>query len=238
VVLFFGSLGVQITSHYGVETMQGKLDMASATLALAQQVATLLSGDELARGEAIYLIDKELRHAIVKKIRHSAPSLAPQSVAEAYQDTLLSVWQIARAGHFNPEKPLLPLLFAVAQRRAVDCLRKRCRREVDYDQLLNVVSSRLKDTNTGEAWHALAQRETARKTMHALRDVVAHLPPRQREVASIIVDAFPDVLSVEEMRQAVAEETGRQVTLAAVKRAWQEARKKTRRCLVQPLGKS
>jgi len=121
----------------------------------------------------------------------------------------------------------------VAQRRAIDCLRKRSKPDRDYDQLFDDVAHRLEDNKVGEAWRQAVSKHDGRRMMYLIRDAIASMPKRQRQVASVMINSFPDAPSLGEIRQTVQAMTGEELSLTSVKRARQEARQKIHDRLVR-----
>ena len=196
-------------------------------------IATLLGGNPKEQEEAIRLIDGQLRNVVVAKIRRTAPGLLPEEVVDAYQETLLGIWQSARSGCFDARRPLLPLLLTIAQRKAVDGLRHRSSADVAYDGMFDAIEERFSGSRVGEAWKIVAANEDGRRMMMMIRDTVASLPERQHLVASTVIDFFPHTPSCEAVRDRIKQITGMALTVIAVKRAWQEARKKIREKLIR-----
>lgn len=197
-----------------------------------EEISILLIGDEAERKQAIELIDKHLQRAIARKIRYAAPGLPPDELLEVYGDVLLGVWKAAKEGRFDPDRPLLPFLFTLAQRKAYDRLRKRSRVQKAREELLDAVAERLAGTEVGAAWEEVVAREDGQRMNGIIRDTVARMPARQRQVASVVIECFPSIPTPQEIRQEIYETTGEQLTVVAVKRAWQEARAKLREQLV------
>jgi len=195
------------------------------------RIDQLLAGDANEVKSAMSQVDRQLRGILVARIRRTAPGLSSAAVAEAYQEALLSIWQAAQQGKFGGQEPLLPLLLTIAHRRAVDALRRHTRSRQDYDELFDSVAERMADTRVGEAWREVARKEDGRRMMHLIRDQVASMPSRQRQVASVLIDHFPDVPTTAQICEAVRQAFGEELTPTAAKRAWQEARKKIRQCL-------
>jgi DNA-directed RNA polymerase specialized sigma24 family protein len=196
-------------------------------------IANLLGGNPKEQEEAIRLIDKQLRTVVVAKLRRTAPGLSPEEIVEAFQETLVGVWQMARSGWFDAKKPLVPLLLTIAQRKAIDGLRKREVNHVNYDEMFDAVDERLSRSRVGEAWRAVAANEDGRRIMIMIRGTAAVLPKRQHLVASAVMEFFPRIPSYEAIRDHIKQKTGEGLTTTAVKRAWQEARKKIREVLVR-----
>lgn len=102
----------------------------------------------------------------------------PDRVDDVVQDVLLTIHR-ARAT-YDPARPFLPWLRAIAQRRAIDALRSHFRtsaREVfDEDAYLNHPAGTL------EADHAIDQSDRAR----VLRAAIETLPPGQRQAVELL----------------------------------------------------
>jgi hypothetical protein len=61
-----------------------------------------------------------------------------------------------------------------------------------------------------------------------IRRTVVRMPNRQRQVASVVIDSFPEIPSTEKIRDVIFSTTGELLTIVAIKRAWQEAQIKIR----------
>lgn len=197
-----------------------------------EEISILLIGNADEQKRAISLIDKHLRNAIIYKIREAAIGLASHELPDVYQEVLMNVWNAARKGRYDPDKPLLPFLFLLAQRRAYDRVRKNTTRKNVEKELLDEVAENLKDTKVGEAWRIVAEKNEGRRILEIMRRTVSTMPKRQRQVASVVVELFPDVPSPQEIRAEIYERTGEQITVVAAKRARQEARAKIREVLI------
>ena len=119
--------------------------------------------------------------------------VAPDRVDDVVQDTLLTIHR-ARAT-YDPRRPFLPWLRAIAQRRAIDALRARTRRgaEIQDDIAAQAAASQAPD-----AADLLARADDGR----ALADAIATLPPGQRQAIELLA------LREHSLDQAAAE-TGR-----------------------------
>ena len=197
-----------------------------------EEISILLIGDSQEQERAISLIHKHLRKAIIYKIRAAAIRLAPDELLDVYQEVLLNVWNAAKEKRYNPDKPLLPFLFMLAQRRAYDRVRKNDAKKIHESRLLDEVSESLKDTKVGEAWQIVAARNEGRRMMDIICKTVVKMPTRQRQVASVDIEHFPKILSPQDVSEIIYRTTGEKITVVAVKRARQEARKKIREQLI------
>ena len=213
--------------------MQNNVNSGRVTQVDLDEISLLLAGDEQEQKLAIDLIDQQFRRPIIGKIRHQALSMSSEELLETYQEVLLGVWNAARKERYDPDMPLLPFLFTIAQRKAIDWLRKNVREGIREDELIHAVLENIADTKVGAAWRTVASRETCQMMMELMRNEIAKMPSRQRSVAAVVVDAFPKTLSQKEIRDEVVRLTGEDLTVVAVKRALHEARKKIRELLVR-----
>ncbi len=179
------------------------------------------SGDEVREG--IGLIHQHLRFGICGWLRERFPSLQPEELEDVWGEVIVGILQ---AGNFNPEKPLLPWLCTIARNCAIDCLR----RQASGDRLVDAVGGFLRNTQVGGTWNKLDPLER-REVMELIRKAISQLPTRQKLVMDVFVGDFPETASMLELQRRVSERTGKPETLAAVKRALQEARAKVRKSL-------
>lgn len=197
-----------------------------------EEISILLIGGEEEQNRAIVLIDKHLRETLVYRIRKTALSISSDEVMDIYQDVLLNVLGAAREQRYDPDQPLLPFLYTLAHRRACDRIRKRTTIEENENRVLEEVLQRLKNTKVGEAWELIAQKDDGSKMIEIIRNAVVGMPNRQRQVASVVVDFFPEIPSMDKIRDVIFRNTGELLTIVATKRAWQEARGKIREQLI------
>ena len=196
------------------------------------EISILLIGDEEEQNRAISLIDKHLRKPIVYRIRKTALSVPPDEIKDIYQEVLLNVLAAAREQSYDPDKPLLPFLFMLAHRRACDRIKKKTTIEDNENRVLEDVLQRLENTNVGEAWKQVAKKNDGSRMIKIIRQTIVGMPNRQRQVASVVIDCFPAIPSMETIRDVILKTTGELLTVVATKRAWQEARSKIRERLV------
>ena len=152
------------------------------------EVSILLIGSEEEQNQAIRLLDRHLRRAIVATIRRTALSLPSSELPDVYQDVLLSILKVAREKQYDADKPLLPFVLTVAHRRAVDWIRRSRHERANEAELLEAVADSLAGTTVGEAWQQAAGDEESRRLLEAMRTAIARMPERQRQVASVVID--------------------------------------------------
>lgn len=186
----------------------------------------LLLGGAEEINEGLSLIDREFGRALCGWIRHRFPGIPSADLGELWVDTLLGVFKMIKAGRFDADRPLVPLLVEIIWKRAAD----RVRRVQSSDRQLQAIADRLRETATGAAWNECAPSDR-RKILEGIRNAIRPLPPKQKLVMEVWVDHYPDSESMEFLRCEVSKVTGVEETLAAVKRALQEARGKVREWL-------
>ena len=197
-----------------------------------EEISILLIGDEEEQNRAIGLIDKHLRKTLVYRIRKTALSVPSDEIMDIYQEVLLNVLTAARGQRYDPDQPLLPFLYTLAHRRACDRIRKKTTIDENESQLLEAVLKRLENTEVGEAWEQVAKKNDGSRMIEIIRRTVVGMPNRQRQVASVVIDSFPEIPNMDKIRDVIFRTTGESFTVVATKRAWQEARRKIRERLI------
>jgi len=188
-----------------------------------EAVRILLMGTEDEVAQGLTRIHQTLRGGVCGLVRQRFPGLSPEDLADLWAEVLTNLWDLVRGGTFDGDRELLPLVCELARRRAVDIVR----RQGAGERLVTAVGEALRATKTGADWGGMPVEERA-EVMEQIRAAVGTLPPKQRTVMEAFVDDYPDTADMQTLRMLVSERTGVQETLAAVKRALQEARAKVR----------
>lgn len=131
-------------------------------------MAAAQAGDARAYDRILHAILPLLRGIARRRIAN------PAEAEDAVQDALLTIHQLRHA--YDPARPLRPWLVAIAERRAVDRLRRhgrRAGRETPIEDFGETLAA--PGANTGEAGAAAAE----------LRAAVAELPPAQRTALAL-----------------------------------------------------
>jgi len=191
-------------------------------------VKALLGGDDRSVAAALEAIARHLRDGLCAWLRRSFPGLSPEDLADVWQETLVGVLRAVREERLDLARPLVPWLCKVASRRAVDIMR----RSATNESALAAVGERLSRSDSGARWSALSGDER-REALELTLDHIRRLPAMQRAVLQVFSDHYPVTACMEVLRRRVGERLGRDVTLASVKRALQEGRRKLRDHLVQ-----
>jgi DNA-directed RNA polymerase specialized sigma24 family protein len=197
--------------------------MAVSTTFNDEDVRILLIGSEGELAQGLAEIDRHLRAGLCGMVRREFPGISPEDLADVWGCVLMNLLQLVRENRFDADEPLRPLLCRLARARATDLVRRR----QAHDNLVAGVGEALRDTQTGVEWGRMSVAER-REAMALIRAAIGTLPMRQRIVMQVFVDHYPETADMQELRRLVSEETGSPETLAAVKRALQEARAKVR----------
>ena len=188
-----------------------------------QRIKTLLLGNRAEVSDALEQIICHLRDGLCGWIRKCFPGMASEDLADVWQDTLVSVLKIVKSGRFDATRPLVPWLCTLAHRRATDLTR----RKTSSSEVLARVGRELAGTDVGERWRGLSamQRDEA---LELTLEHILTLPRMQRVVLQVFSNRYPQTTRMEVLREEVSRALGDDVTLAAVKRALQEGRRKLR----------
>jgi RNA polymerase sigma-70 factor (ECF subfamily) len=101
----------------------------------------------------------------------------PDRVEDVVQDVLLTVHR-ARAS-YDPRRPFLPWLRAIAQRRAIDSLRRRYRSAPEIQDEAAALAAPAEDADAEDSIDLAGQ-------ARLLADAVATLPPGQRQAVEML----------------------------------------------------
>lgn len=156
------ALGFGVTGAADHGTDRDARDARWSALMAAAQTGNVRAYDSLLR-ECLPLLRAICRRRL----------LNPAEAEDAVQDTLLTLHQVRHT--YDPARPFRPWLAAIAERRAIDRLRRHGRRgarEVELSAAEHVATA---EAHQGEARIAARQ----------LRDAVAELPQAQRNALQL-----------------------------------------------------
>ncbi|MGJ0193785.1 sigma-70 family RNA polymerase sigma factor [Pantoea sp. RRHST58] len=161
-----------------------------ATDARAQHWPLLMAraqaGDKAAYNQLLKAMVPAIRALVRKKIADEA------LVEDVVQETLLAIHRVRHT--YDPRRPLLPWVAAIASARAIDALRQRGRQhEVQDDDALQRQTTEVNEADGGQ---------------DALNDRLGALPARQRQIVESVH------LREQSLAQAAAEAN---LSLSAVK---------------------
>lgn len=203
-----------------------------------ETIDILLIGNEEEITEGIRLIDANFKEKIVEIIRKRALSANPDDLFDIYQEVMLGIYKNAREGKYDPgtkKKTLMAFIYKIASNKAIDWLRRKYaqkrKRDTDQDVLIDSVAEIIKDSSVYESWQNAHQNEERAIILETIRNLVPRLKHRQRQVAEIIVENFPKLLSLLDIKKQLLERYGEDVTTVAVKSARQEVYNKVKEAL-------
>ncbi|RPE01220.1 sigma-70 family RNA polymerase sigma factor [Candidatus Pantoea deserta] len=149
-------------------------------------MARAQAGDKDAYNQLLKAMVPAIRALVRKKIADDA------LVEDVIQDTLLAIHRVRHT--YDPRRPLLPWVAAIASARAIDALRQRGRnREVQDEEALRAQPAEQNDAGAGQ---------------EALTGYLGSLPERQRQIVESVH------LREQSLAQAAAETN---LSLSAVK---------------------
>jgi hypothetical protein len=169
------------------------------------------------------LVDKHLRSRLCGWLHLVCPWLGWHDRARAWADTLVSALRAARAGRFDPRRPLLPWLHEIAYRRAVD----QSRRQGRHARALRAAAYDLGRRHDGRLRAGLPPAERC-ELRQVLDEAVGALPGNQQAVVRVFLDDYPESADLDVLRRALTKAGGPVPTRAGTKRALQEGRAKVR----------
>jgi DNA-directed RNA polymerase specialized sigma24 family protein len=194
---------------------------------ISVQISRLLQSDGQGIRRALALADEHFRRPVAAVVRKRFPELPSEDLADVYREAFLALCQRALDGQVDAQAGVFRLLCTIALRRATDLWRRREVEQRALSEVLGPIARALQGTETGRKWQALDAADR-KEVMHLIPVVIARLPARQREVMEVYLQGYPETKVMEVLRQEVSRATGCEATLAAVKRALQEARHKAR----------
>ena len=188
----------------------------------------LMEDDQELAGKALAALLDEHRVRLRVMIRAKFAYFSESEIVDVFYETFRSLRTDLEAKKIDLNKPLPPLLYCVAYRRAQDLHRKRSaakRNQIDYYADMAVI---LAEEGFSAQWSAMVRSGTAPQILEEFALLLPTLPRRQAAIAQAIKDAFPAALSLEELCEEVEKLTGERISIPAAKSARDEVRKKMR----------
>jgi RNA polymerase sigma factor (sigma-70 family) len=192
--------------------------------------------EEIAKG--IRLIDAHFEEKILWIIRKKALSATPDELFDIYQEVLLGIYKKAQEGKYDPgtkTKTLMGLIYKIALNKAKDWLKRKFAqkriRDIDQDVLVDSVAETIKDSGVYESWQKAHQNEERAIILETIRNLVPRLKYRQRQVAEIIVENFPKLLDLPDIKEQILDLYGEDITTVAIKSARKEVYNKVKEAL-------
>ena len=203
---------------------------------IIETIDIYLIGDENEISEAIRLVDANFKERIVGIVHRRAPSANVDDLRDIYQKVLLEIYKLAKEGKYDPDKGTLKALIGkIASNEAIDWLRwkyaKKRTRDTNKDVLVDSVAETIRDSNIHEAWQCAQQNEQRDIILDTIRSMIPKLKLRQRQVAEIIKEEFPNLLNDIEIKERIMQIYNEDVTAVAVRSAKKEVYKKVKEAL-------
>jgi len=161
--------------------------MDDALLARRDEERALLLAVAAGDRRAFDQLYRRFRTLVERYVRHQL--VDPWQTEEVVQDVFLEIWQIA--DRFDPEHSAIAWIRTIAQRRAIDRVRKACA-DRDRDLRIGARDLELVDHSSTERAESVLDRD-------ALHRAVTSLPERQREalvLRHLVGMSGPEVASV------------------------------------------
>ncbi len=145
---------------------------SAETARLASLMRAAQDGDSVAYAQLLTIITPVLRRTVQRQRWFSQPA----DVEDLVQEILVSLHAVR--GTYDPDRPFLPWLLAIARNRMVDALRRRGRRAAN-----EVSVAEYPETSLGESANTM---EGAYGDPEALRRAIGRLPPGQRRAIELL----------------------------------------------------
>lgn len=192
-----------------------------------------LIGNKEEIAEGMKLIDFHFRERIVSFISKRAPSANIDDSFDIYQDVLIGISKDAQDGKYDPDSTSLKAyIYQIASNKTISWLRRKLalKRNPDTDQetLIDSVAEAIRDSSIYEAWQYAHLNESRSTILRTIRNLIPKLKLRQRQVAEIMKESFPYILSDNEIKIKILNSYGEDITRVAVKSARENVYKKIR----------
>lgn len=140
---------------------------------------------------AIEMIDSDYRENIWRYIRSRCRYFDDDDVHDVYIETLKGFIACVKKPDFDPKQPFR-LIFHIAKMRALDRRRaKKASPERDFDELLELIVTDMKDTTTRLDWMSMkADWPEFRRVLERLID---ELPDKQRDAMNAFVETYWEI---------------------------------------------
>ena len=202
-------------------------------LDLRVRIGLLGTNDE--REQSLKLLVARFEKPVMKFLADRFADLSSDDRASVVHDAFIAIHGKAVDGTLDVDSPIHPLLFTVAQRRAIDLRRKASCRIRPDTEFTDEISQYLAGTETGRDWRLLATLAKAEEVMEEFRNFVGTLKGQQKRVASVLADFLPDWLTDPQIAEEVFVRWNIRVTVMEVKGAKNALMKKFREIIKRKL---
>jgi len=199
-----------------------------------ETIEIYLIGDEKEIAEGIRLIHSHFRDKIVGIIRKKALSANEHDLRDIYQNVILSILECCRKGKYNPDaQKLESFVYTIAYRRAVDWIREKCGLQEEYnsDLLVDATQEIIAGSKYNEYWQKAQVEKKRSLVLETIRKLIPKLRHRQRQIAEVIIQDFPILYEISDIKKQLLKRYGEDVTTVGVKRARQEVINKIKESL-------
>lgn len=188
----------------------------------------LMEDDQDSQTKGLDQLLKLHQMRICRFVQRVFPYFRESELVDVLYDLCRTLKKMLDEKRVNFEKPIGPLLFQIAKRRAQDLHRRLTKAKHDDEQYLTDIAVIIAEEGYSPHWRNLVRNGTSVQIMEEFAQLLTTLPRRQAAVAQAIADALPTALSLEEICDAVEHMTGERITIAAAKSARDEVRVKMR----------
>lgn len=162
----------------------------------------------------------------IKFVGHGA--LNDHDIADIYQDVIMEMIEAVKKPTFDPNEPMR-LVYRIAFTNTKEYLRNRSiHSAANLDDCLEFLATDLEGTDVQLRWRYLT-RDKQRDFNNALFEIVSDLPEMQRITAIVFITRYKQIRGrnlFTPVAEGIKEFSGKDITAAAAKRNWHEARKK------------
>jgi DNA-directed RNA polymerase specialized sigma24 family protein len=191
----------------------------------------LLCGTDAERNQACAYYFHHHQRLVTACVRNKFQGLPADLVASAVEDAFLEFYKTAISDtDFDPEKPER-LIVKIALRRACDALRERTHRGKYKEESLEAIGQALSGTDTALDWSEAVGGMRAREVQELFRTELASFPPRQRNIARLMVDHLDENIGPKELADLYRLTYNEPITVPATKSARDQVRLKFKECL-------
>ena len=176
---------------------------------------------------AMEAIDVGLRFSVCGWLRKRMPALSSDDLAGIWSETICGIIQAIQRGQFDTTRPLIAWICRIAINKATDHLRRANTRARSRAEVTNI----LLRSRAYQGWFRLTDAER-KEVVDVVRAAIETLPAKQRVVIQAYVDHFPESRQSWFLQKEVSRVLNEPQTLASVKRALQEGRRKVRSYLL------
>jgi RNA polymerase sigma factor (sigma-70 family) len=152
-----------------------------------RRIKHLLIGDETELAAGLSEVDTIYRYKVGGLLRKRLSVLASEDLPEIWQDTLVSLFLLAKRRKLNLDKDLGGLIWTLARRRAYDQMRRNASWQLPIDSMMQHLFESPQSGNSPPG-----RTLDLSEIIDLVCQTIDRLPPRQRLVWRVYVDHYPD----------------------------------------------